>query len=193
MTPVRSTASFRSQYLFTPQRAPSTYARPAAGTLAPQTGVAANLTNATSAAAARGESRPILGGLIDLGPSTGALGCGSEGTTGVPDRIGPFDFGPACDGHDACSDPLFERSDKSFSEVLECQANFARDIYNTNDGSLLSKVGAGLFSGVYTAAVGTVAMVQWAGNRIMDAFRGAGDAISRGWSVVSGWFGSLFG
>ena len=127
------------------------------------------------------EKRPILGGIIDLGPSTDGLGCGSKGTTGVPDRFFGLDLLPACINHDARSDPLFERSHKSLGYVLETQARFFGDIVAAGGDSFLGKVGATLVAIPYTAAVTTVALGQYAVNRVID-----------GVEAIGSFFGSLF-
>lgn len=152
----------------------------------------ASFNTTTGQPTTRLPQRPVLGGLFDLGPSSGAAGCGSAGTTAVPDRIGPYELTAACEAHDACSDPLFNRSDKSLGDVLECQSEFARNIYATNNGSFLSRVGAGLISGIYTAATGTVGLLQWAGNRIVDCASYVGSAVSGIGPAIGSFFNSLF-
>lgn len=130
-------------------------------------------------------------GITCLGPATAALGCGSAGLTGVPDKILGLDLTAACVEHDRTSPPLFERNDKPLGEVLATQARFFRDIVEAGGDSLLGRIGAGLVAAPYTAAVGLVGVTQWAANRALDGVDAASSFVSGALERVSDWGASL--
>lgn len=130
-------------------------------------------------------------GLVCLGPATEALGCGSVGTTGVPDKLFGLDLTAACVEHDRTSPPLFERNDKPLGEVLGTQARFFRDIVDAGGDSLLGRIGAGLVAAPYTAAVGLVGVTQWAVNRALDGFDATRSFFDSALDRVSDWGASL--
>ncbi len=135
-------------------------------------GTAAGDAGAANSASNGVESRPILWGAVDLGPDHDALGCGGAGSTAVPDRMFGLDLRQACEGHDACSDPLDAASDRPLGDVLACQARFAGDIYRAGGESWLGKVGGAVAAAIYTPVVAAVALAQWAGNRVVAGVRG---------------------
>ncbi len=130
-------------------------------------------------------------GVICLGPATEALGCGSAGLTGVPDKLFGLDLTAACVEHDRTSPPLFERNAKPLGEVLATQARFFRDIVEAGGDSLLGRLGAGLVATPYTAAVGVVGVAQWAANRVLDGVDAASSFIGGAFERVSDWGASL--
>ncbi len=131
---------------------------------------------------------------IDLGPDTGSLGCGGEGTTGVPDRIAlPFlgidmPMRHACDNHDAGSVEWSQRNNQSLGEIFSVQGNFFRDLVadaGDNPQSKLFAVGVG---SAYTAAVTTAALGHWGVSRVLDGWDYASSAVSSAWDTFTSWW-----
>lgn len=131
---------------------------------------------------------------VDLGPDTGSLGCGGEGSTGVPDRIAmPFlgiemPMRHACDNHDAGSVEWSQRNNQSLGELFAVQGRFFRDLVADAGDNLQSKLFALGVGSVYTAAVTTAALGHWGISRVLDGWDWASSAVSSAWdSFTSLW------